>query len=176
MPEATYDPRDLSNGHYPHLRKLAIDDPEFADILQWLDSKTGCGAPTLYVPKGLAITGDNPILPTELHWKTEGDTPVKLDAALVFNFPHVALTELKVAFGKGNPNVLEFYPGLRKPVDFIFHSPIGAPWPEKGPNAFRPSEYDKEAYGTIYADSTGRYSKEREGWAFITFPVWRKVA
>lgn len=172
MSEATYDPRDLANGHYPHLRKLAADDPEFLDIQRWLTSKGAPAYTRLYVPKGLGREGDNLILPTEMHWERNGAETLKLDAALVFNFPHVALVELKQAFGFGNPNVIEMYPGLRKHVEYVVHSPIGVPWPEKGENAFRPSEFDKEPYGATYFDESGHYRKERHGWAFISYPVW----
>lgn len=172
MSEATYDPRDLANGHYPHLRKLAADDPEFLDIQRWLSSKGAPAYTRLYVPKGLGREGDNLILPTEMHWERNGAETLKLDAALVFNFPHVALVELKQAFGFGNPNIIEMYPGLRKPVEYVVHSPIGVPWPEKGENAFRPSEFDQEPYGATYFDESGHYRKERHGWAFISYPVW----
>lgn len=184
MSEASYDPRDLSNGHYPHLRKVAIDDPEFLDIQRWLTSKGAPPYTRLFVPKGLGVAGDNLILPTEMHWDQRDrqewedgprDATLKLDAALVFNFPHVALVELKHYFHFGNPNIVEMYPGLRKPVEFVVHSPIGVPWPEKGANAFRPSEFDKEAYGATYHDETGAYRKERFGWAFISYPVWIKL-
>ena len=177
MSEATYDPRDLSNGHYPHLRKVAIDDPEFLDIQRWLVSKGAPAYSRLYVPKGLSVEGDNPILPTEMHWDKayDGAETLKLDAALVFNFPHVALVELKHAFHFGDPNILEMYPGLRKPVEYVAHSPIGVAWPEKGANAFRPSEFDHEAYGATYFDETGTYRKDRYGWAFISYPVWIRL-
>lgn len=172
MSEAAYDPKDLSNGHYPHLRKVAIDDPELADILRWFGSKRIPPYTRLYVPKGLGLEGDNLILPTEMHWERNGSETLKLDAALVFNFPHVALVELKQAFGIGNPNIIEMYPGLRKPVEYVLRSPIGVPWPERGENAFRPSEFDKEPYGATYFDESGHYRKERHGWAFISYPVW----
>lgn len=177
MAKVDYDPKDLSNGHYPHLRKLAVDDPEFQDILNWFIEK---GAPVysrLYVPKGISIDGSNSVLPTEIHWDNtlEGDSPLKLDAALVFNFPHVALVQLKHAFRFGNPNVTEMYPGLRKTVEYVTHSPIGVAWPEQGENAFRPSQFDKEAYGAIYFDETGSYRKEKRSWAFFSFPVWVKL-
>ncbi len=177
MSEANYDPRDLPNGHYPHLRKVAIDDPEFLDIQRWFSSKGAPAYSRLFVPKGLGVEGDNLILPTEMHWDKAygGAETLKLDAALVFNFPHVALVELKHAFGFGDPNIVEMYPGLRKPVEYVAHSPIGAPWPEKGANAFRPSEFDKEAYGAVYHDESGAYRKDRFGWAFISYPVWIKL-
>jgi len=177
MSEAAFDPRDLSNGHYPHLRKVAVDDPEFLDIQNWLASKGAPRFSRFFVPKGLGLAGDNLILPTELHWAgasgEAGDT-LKLDAALVFNFPHVALVELKKVFGFGNPNVLEMYPGYRQPVEFVVKSPIGAAWPERGENAFRCSEADREPYGAVYQDATGRYVKEKRYWAFISFGVWVK--
>lgn len=179
MSEATYDPKDLSNGHYPHLRKVAIDDPEWADINNWLASKGAPPFTRLYVPKGLGREGDNLILPTEMWWEASGKETLKLDAALVFNFPHVALVELKKHFGFGNPNIVEMYPGLRKPVKFVEYSPIGARWPERDENgmaAYRPSELDDEPYGATWHDSTGTYRKERRGWAFISYPVWFRVA
>lgn len=177
MSEASYNPRDLSNGHYPHLRKVAIDDPEFLDIQRWLTSKGAPAFSRLFVPKGLGLEGDNLILPTEMHWDgahTELDGVLKLDAALVFNFPHVALVELKHAFRFGDPNIVEMYPGWRKPVEYVAHSPVGVPWPEKGPNAFRPSAFDQEPYGATYFDEAGAYRKEKHGWAFISYPVWIK--
>ena len=66
------------------------------------------------------------------------------------------------------------YPGYRKPVEYVVKSPIGAAWPERGPNASRPRENDREPYGAVYQDATGRYVKERHGWAFINFGVWTK--
>jgi len=172
MSEATFDPRDLSNGHYPHLRKVDIDDPEWGAVLEWLYSKGAPRFTRLFVPKGLGQAGDNLILPTELHWERAGAETLKLDAALVFNFPHVALVELKQAFGFGNPNIIEMYPGLRRPAEYVVRSPVGVPWPEKGENAFRPSEFDKEPFGAVYFDQSGHYRKERHGWAFISYPVW----
>lgn len=175
MSEATYDPKDLSNGHYPHLRKVAIDDPEWLDIHKWLRAKGAPAYTRLYVPKGLGQAGDNLILPTEVHYERGGDETLKLDAALVFNFPHVALVELKHAFGFGNPNQIEMYPGLRKPLKEVRYSPIGVPWPERGENAFRPSVFDTEPYGATYYDESGHYRKERWGWAFISYPVWVRI-
>lgn len=184
MSEATYDPRDLSNGHYPHLRKVAIDDPEWLDINRWLTSKGAPAYTRLFVPKGLAAPGDNPILPTEMWWegsKTDSSGILKLDAALVFNFPHVALVELKHAFAFGDPNVLEMYPGYRKPVQYVAQSPIGARWPERDSEAgaaFRPSEFDQHnpmPYGTTWHDATGAYRKDRRGWAFVSYPVWVRL-
>jgi hypothetical protein len=177
MSEAKYDPKDLANGYYPHLRKVAVDDPEFLDIQSWLVSK---GAPRFsryFVPQGVSWFNEKAILPTEMVWegaKKEANGLLRLDAALVFNFPHVALVELKKAFGFGDPNVLEMYPGFRQPVQYVLRSPIGAPWPEKGENAYRPSEADREPYGAVYADPTGRYVKERHSWAFISYGVWIK--
>ena len=177
MSEPAYNPQDLANGRYPHLRKLALDDPEFQDILNWFASKGAPPYSRLYVPKGLGLAGDNLLLPTEIHWDNtlSGDNPLKLDAALVFNFPHVSLVELKHAFRFGDPNIVEMYPGLRKPVEYVTRSPIGAPWPEQGGNAFRPSPFDKEPYGVSYFDETGSYRKEKRGWAFISYPIWIRL-
>lgn len=177
MSEPTYNPQDLANGRYPHLRKLAIDDPEFHGILNWFASKGAPAYSRLYVPKGLGLAGDQLLLPTEIHWDNtlSGDNPLKLDAALVFNFPQVALVELKHAFRFGDPNILEMYPGLRKPVEYVTRSPIGVQWSEQGANAFRPSPFDQEPYGATYFDETGSYRKEKRGWAFISYPVWIRL-
>lgn len=172
-----YDPKDLSNGHYPHLRKVAIDDPEWLDINRWLTAKGAPPYTRLYVAKGLTWGNESGILPTEMHWKTDTDTPLKLDAALVFNFPHVALVELKRVFGFGDPNVLEMYPGVRKPAASIDQNPIGEPWPDR-PGEYRPSAYDQAnplPYGTVWTDGRGSFVREKRGWAFISYPAWRKV-
>jgi hypothetical protein len=176
-------PTDLANGYYPHLRKVAVDDPEFLDIQKWLVSK---GAPKgwrLDARRGTDPLRGDAILPTEMVWEgapREADGVLRLDAALVFNFPHVALVELKKAFGFGNPNVLEMYPGLRKPVQYVTRSPIGAHWPERGTDAYRPSPDNPRAEGfaegDVYEDATGRYKLTREWSLFARVPVWRLVA
>lgn len=168
--------KDLANGYYPHLRKLAADDPEWVDILAWFSSK-GIPAYTQFAtPRGIDPVKNLVVaLPTEIHWNKPGAETLKLDAALVFNFPHVALVELKNYFSVGNPAAIEMYPGLRKPIVELPQNPIGAPWPEKGPNAFRPSDSDQRNPLPYYSEvSVGgdRFIKERHGWVFVTYPIW----
>ena len=168
-----YNPKDLANGYYPHLRRLALNDPEWNDILSWFVSKGIPNYTKFYTPKGIdPVVNAVVMLPTEIHWEKSGAETLKLDAALVFNFPHVALVELKNYFGVGDPRVLEMYPGLRKPLVEVARNPIGAPWPERGPNAFRPSAEDNFEYGAVVTTPAGTFTKERRGWAFISFPVW----
>lgn len=188
MSEAQYDPKDLSNGHYPHLRRVSEDDPEWKDIHQWFASFGIPRYARLVAPKGLAAPGDNPIMPTNIQWTRHGAPAdgtqdvgdVKnLDAAMVFNFPHIALEELLEFYGKPKHATAQMYPGIRKPVKFVEYSPIGARWPERdeaGAEAYRPSQLDSEPYGAAWTDATGTYRKERRGWAFISYPVWVKVA
>lgn len=111
MHEQLPDPKDLSNGHYPHLPKVAIDDPRLIGILVWLLSK---GIPPLtrfYTPKSVGPHVPARFMPTEIHWERPHAETVKVDAVLMYNFPHITLVELKQAFGIGNPNILEMYPG-----------------------------------------------------------------
>jgi hypothetical protein len=176
MQDPYLNPDDLSNGHYPHLRKVGAEDPEFLDVVSWLEHKGAPPFTRFYVPKGLSLDGANAILPTEMHWESSGRETLKLDAALVFNFPHVALTELKRHFGFGDPNVLEMYPGPRQPVSFVTVSPIGESWPEQGSGVFRPASADHYEYGAVYVDPTGEYRKEKRHWAFVPYGVWVKAA
>jgi hypothetical protein len=174
--EAQIDPKDISNGFYPYLRKVGPTDPEFLDVIEWLKSK-GAPAATHLVPHWApAINGPGGPLPTGIVWESLSGTSTELDAAMVFNFPHVALVELKHLFGFGDPNVLEFYPGPRKAVSYLEASPIGEAWPEQGQGAFRPAANDSFAYGDEFTDSTGRFRKERRQWAYLSYPVWLKVA
>lgn len=182
MSEANFNPNDLSNGHYPHLRRLAVDDPEFLDIQFWLTAKGAPRFSRFFVPKGLGLGGDNLILPTEMWWEGapgEAGGALKLDATLVFNFPHVALVELKKAFGFGDRNILEMYPGYRKPLPLVIPAVIGAHWPERGANAYRPHEANPRAEGfnpgDTYRDATGSYIFTRERSLFSSVPVWRKA-
>jgi hypothetical protein len=171
--EGQYDRTDLSNGFYPHLRKVGEADPEFQDVLSWLASKGAPRHTRLFAPRGVSTDGSPSLLPTQIEWKMNGFEAV-LDAALVFNFPHVALTELKQAFGFGNPNVLEYYPGLRQPVAYVWRTPVGEAWPQQGPNAYRPASGDRSEYGTEYVDQSGRFRKEKRHWMFVSYGVWVK--
>jgi hypothetical protein len=171
--EAQYDPRDLANGYYPHLRKVGEADPEFQDVLAWLERKGAPRHSRLFATRGVSTDGSPSLLPTQIEWRSSG-FETHLDAALVFNFPHVALTELQRLFGFGNPNVLEFYPGLRQPVAYVWRSPVGEAWPQQGPNAYRPADGDRSEYGSEYVDQTGRYRKEKRHWMFVSYGVWLK--
>lgn len=171
-----FDPSDISNGFYPHLRKVGEADPEFLDVLGWLESKGAPGQLRLYADRGVSTDGSPSILPSQIEF-TRGGQAVSLDAALVFNFPHVALVDLKNAFGFGNPNVLDYYPGIRREVAFIKRpSPIGEHWPEKGANAYRPADFDTLPIGVTWVDSTGSYLKVERGWWVVKYGVWIKQA
>lgn len=172
--EGSLTPGDVANGRYPHLRKVGAGDQEFVDVVLWLKSHGAPCPSRLYVAKGLGLPGDTLSLPTEMHWRLSSGDWLKLDAALVFNFPHVALVELEQAFRFGNPNVVKMYEGPRKPVQFVDASPIGDPWPERCPECYRPSVADKLPYGAKFTDPTGTYEREKWGWAFVSYPVWRR--
>lgn len=188
MAEAVYNPNDLANGYYPHLRKVSVNDPEWAGIHEWFASFGIPKYARLVAPKGIAAPGDNPTMPTNVQWTrngapAEGTQDVgdvkNLDAAMVFNFPHIALVELIEFYGKPAPRVVPMYPGPRKRIAYVEYSPIGQRWPERdenGQTAFRPSVLDNEPYGATWTDASGVYRKERKGWAFISYPVWFKVA
>jgi len=179
MPEQinpSIDPHDVSNGFYPYLRKVGPEDTEFVDIVSWLKTKGAPAKTSLEAQRAQTVDGPGHWLPAEIVFEAENGAKLRLDAALVFNFPHVALVELKQFFAFGNPSVLEFYPGLRQPVGYVSVSPIGAAWPEQGANCYRPADTDRYEYGAEYVDSTGRYRKERRSWVFISFGVWVKEA
>ncbi len=166
---------DVANGYYPQLTKVDLNSPEFLSVVEWLVSK---GAP---VPKASVIAAINPggaghLMPTNLVFSNAAGSSLESDAALVFNFPHVTLVELKNAFGFGDSKVLEFYPGRQAtnvPAPVVA-SPIGVAWPEQGPNAFRPSADDHFPIGATYSDASGTYFKDFYQWVFVTCPVWRK--
>jgi hypothetical protein len=168
------DPRDISNGFYPHLRKVGPEDPEFLDILSWLKSKGAPAKTRVQARRAQTVDGPGQWLPAEIVFETESGSVLRLDAALVFNFPHVALVELKQIFRFGDPSILELYPGPRQPVGYLSVSPIGAAWPEQGEDCFRPTDADRFEVGAQYMDSTGRYQKERRRWVFVSFSVWVK--
>lgn len=188
MQETQYNPNDLANGYYPHLRKVSVTDPEWVGIHEWFATFGIPRYARLVAPKGIAAPGDNPTMPTVIQWTRNGAPAdgtqdvgdVKtLDAALVFNFPHIALEELLEFYGKPKHATHQFYPGKRKAVVYAEYSPIGLRWPERdenGQQAFRPSVLDGLEYGAVWTDATGTYRKERRGWAFISYPVWFKVA
>ena len=172
--DVSIDPQDVSNGYYPHLRKVGPGDPEFLDVISWLKSKGAPRQTELYASRAQTVDGPGRWLPAQIRFHGENGMEISLDAALVFNFPHVALVELKQFFAFGNPNVLEFYPGIRQPVAYVITSPIGAPWPEEGANCFRPADSDRNDYGAEYIDTTGRYRKVRRSWVFVSYGVWIK--
>jgi hypothetical protein len=166
------DPHDVANGFYPHLRKVGPEDAEFLDILSWLKSKGAPGNTVLQAQRAQTADGSpGRWMPAEIVFEANG-ARMRLDAALVFNFPHVALVELKQCFGFGNAAQLEFYPGPRQPVSFVPLSPIGAAWPEQGEDCYRPADADRFDYGAEYVDASGRYLKERRRWVFVSFGVW----
>ncbi len=178
---------DLSNGYYPHLRTVGPDDPEFLDVLKWIYSKGIPPYTRLFTPKGLDPHGFKSDMPVEIHW-TKGDVGdttgrpdvagIKiLEAAMVFNFPHIALEELLVFYGLPKHTTHQMYPGPRKPVAVIDQNPIGEPWPDR-PGDFRPSAFDQQnplPYGTVWTYGGASYRKEKGGWAFISYTYWRKV-
>ena len=168
------DPQDVSNGFYPHLRKVGPEDPEFLDILSWLKAKGAPAKTRLEAQRAQTVDGPGRWLPAGIVFETTDGNILHLDAALVFNFPHVALVELKQFFRFGDPSVLELYPGPRQQVGYISVSPIGAAWPEQGDDCFRPADTDRFEYAAQYVDASGRYQKERRRWAFVSFGVWVK--
>ena len=168
------DPHDVANGFYPHLRKVGPGDAEFLDVVSWLKSKGAPAKTSLDAQRAMTVNGPGKWMPAEIIFAGENGAVLRLDAALVFNFPHVALTELKQFFRFGDPTVLEWYPGIRQPVAYVAVSPIGAAWPEQGPDCYRPTDADRNDYGAEYTDATGRYRKERRSWVFVSFGVWVK--
>jgi hypothetical protein len=168
------DPSDVSNGYYPHLRKVGPEDPEFLDIISWLKSKGAPAKTVLQAQRAQTVDGPGKWLPAEIAFETESGAVLRLDAALVFHFPHVALVELKQFFRFGDPARLELYPGPRQPVGYVSISPIGVEWPEQGERCYRPADSDRFDYGAEYVDRTGRYHRERRRWVFVSFAVWVK--
>lgn len=176
MADQSIDPNDISNGFYPHLRKVGPTNPEFLDVIAWLKSKGAPPNTDLKAERSMTVDGPGRWMPAQISWSMADGSmrPLGLDAAMMFNFPHVALTDLQQYFGFGNPNVLTFYPGLRQPVSFITVSPIGTAWPEQGANCFRPADSDRSDYGAEFIDQTGRYRKEQRSWMFVSYGVWVK--
>jgi hypothetical protein len=169
------DPKDISNGFYPHLRKVGPLDPEFLDIISWLQSKGAPRKTSLAADRSQTVDGPGRWMPAQITFESEEGNQLRLDAAMVFNFPHVALTDLEQFFRFGNPSVLEFYPGLRQTVSFITISPVGAAWPEQGENCFRPADSDRLEFGAEYIDQTGQYRKDRRTRMFVSYGVWVKT-
>lgn len=166
------DPKDLANGYYPHLPRVSEDD--LYNVLDWFVS---LGIPDdngLWTAKGTdPVTNEVKYLPTEIQWTKEGADDLFLDAALVFNFPHVARVELLGYFGLPGTSITVLYPGPRKTVQFVEFNPIGTKWPEQGTDAFRPAPGDQSPYGTIFTNSYGeRFVKEKRNFAFISYGVW----
>jgi len=173
--DGSIDPNDISNGFYPHLRKVGPSNPEFLDVVSWLKSKGAPRKTSLVAKRAEALDISGRWMPTEIVFAADNGTVLGLDAAMVFNFPHVALVDLKVFFGFGNPSLTELYPGIRQTVGYVQISPIGAAWPEQGENCYRPADSDRSEYGTEYIDQTGHYRKDRHSWAFISYGVWVKL-
>lgn len=165
---------DLSNGFYPYLRKFGMDDPEFLDILSWLQSK---GAPAFLLNVYANMQGQK--MPTQIIWDDGKGKALEMDAAIVYNFPHVALVDLKAYFEFGNPMITELYAGYRAPAKFVSVPVMGAAWPEeseaRGVPCFHTVPHDGLNDGATYIDSKGSYLKVGRKFAFFTIEsVWVK--
>lgn len=173
------DPKDISNGFYPHLRRVGPDDPEFLDIVQWLIDQ---GAPATWALAATLADGPgqgNRWLPANIVWTGANGGILKTDALMTFNFPHVTLTDLQQFFQFGDPRILEFYPGPRTVPSFVQVNPVGVEWPENGSGAYRPSDADNEAsfpYGALYSDATGTYRKQKRGFFIFPYAIWFLVS
>lgn len=187
------DPNDLGNGWYNHIRHVGPDDPEFLNILGWLILKgapkdviliaepvNNPSDPNRFGPASLRFS--EPAAVQALKNEDSARKTYDLDASQAFNYPRTALIGLKVFFGFGNPNLLEDYPGIRQPLQYVEASPLGFPWPEQstiyGRPAFHGSGVDninKYPEDSVYTDSSGSYKKIQRKWAFFNAePVWVK--
>lgn len=169
---------DLANGFYPNIMKVDVDDPEFIDVVRWLEEQSGGKVSAVLNVR----QEQGRKMPTEIIWVDPiTKTEIESDAAMTFSFPHDTLNDLQKAFGFGDSSRTTYYPGLRKPaVSIALPSPIGVQY-FKGdadneytaiPNADSDVLYP---VGTIYSDGTGRYRKEKRRDWFRQVTIWVKL-
>jgi hypothetical protein len=169
-------PGDVANGYYPGIQKIGLDDPNFIKVIEWLQQRIGFKEVKVIVPQAQTITGPGKPLPTNLVFcGVNGFESDQHDAAQVFNFPHIVLTELKNTFNVGDPRVTEFYPGPlfaanTQPAgepdsltpwtpDMFESSPVGEPFAVMGEGYFFPVIGDKSPLGSTYAVGNVTFTK-----------------
>jgi hypothetical protein len=178
MSAEVLNPNDLANGYYNNISKVNV--ARVYEVYSWMKGHCPSLPPFKFVtPKGIdpLVNAVKP-LPTEMHFPaiSEADNTLKLDAAMVGTYPHVALVEVKNTYKCGDPNVLVYMPSKSPANNEVFVSPVGEAWPEKGLNAYKPKPNDFSAYGSSYTDCSGVYEKQRRWNVFIPYGVWVKIA
>lgn len=175
-----WDQSDLAQGLYSNrLAPIGLNDPRFQDVLAWLQ-KQGAPKPTEIVAQPTICLNNNcpnKYQPAEIWWTQKDGTVYRADAAQTYYFPHVTLTELQQFYGFGDPKHSTYYTVPVGPQQFVAISPIGAAWPDKAPNAYRPADKDTLPDGTRYVDATGAYNKVDAGGFFSWFAkasMWLK--
>jgi len=160
---------DLANGYYIHLPPVSLDQLE--KVLGWFDA-LGIPEETGYwTGKGTDPSlNEEKYLPTEVQWSKDGFEDLFLDAALVYNFPHVARVELLNYFGFPGADVLVMYPGVRDTIMFTDVDPIGEWWPEQ--NGYKPAKGDTLPEGSVFTKYGMQYQKIGRQVAFYRYQVW----
>lgn len=180
---------DLGNGFYKQLSTPVALDDGYRDKLRWLGSQCS-RLPTLIqliaqssdgdVTDSNGLTAD---LPTVIQFGSI-ESGLRLEAALVGLFPHIARVELINHFGGGNPGDTVMYTPPPPPQPDGQPSPIGARWPERdatvGGVAYRPALDNPMAKpfkeGDVYSDATGNYRLTHIWVPFVYAAVWVKVS
>ncbi len=175
---------DLGNGFYPQLGKPVALDDDYHNKLAWLAvqcSKLPNEIRFIAQSREGDITPEKdgtPVLPTVIAFGF-GAEEERIDAALVDIFPHVARVQLINRYGGGNASAIVMYEPPKPPQPDGTPSPIGAKWPERGSNAYRPAEDNPTAKGYAigdkYTDATGTYRLDKQWWGWLSFSVWLKV-
>jgi hypothetical protein len=176
---------DLGNGFYPQLSNPVAFDDDYRNKLKFLGRECSrLPAQVRLIAQSQAgdITDDTegtPALPSVIAFGF-GAEEHRLDAALVGIMPHVARIELIQRYGGGDANRVVMYEPPAAPQPDGKPSPIGAKWPEKGANAYRPADDNPQALGykegDTYTDATGSYVLDFQWYWVVKFPVWRKVS
>ncbi len=159
---------------------------DFKDILRWLGEQVpGLPEDIRLIAQG--FTGDilseadgDPVTDTIIQFG-EGANAYRHYSTMVGLMPHVTRVELLHRYndGKGADNIV-MYSKPKPPQGDGSPSPIGAKWPERGPNVFRPSVDNPTAKGYAigdkYKDATGTYQLDKQWWGWLSFVAWLKVA
>lgn len=176
--------QDLGNGFYTQLAKPSALDDDYRNKLAWLGEQVpGLPKEVRLIAQSQSgdITTDSdgtPALPTVIAFGFGADES-RHDATQLDIFPHVIRVQLYGRYVGVVPNDIVMYEPPKPPQPDGKPSPIGAKWPEKGPNAYRPSVDNPTASGYAvgdkYTDATGTYQLDKQWWGWLSFSVWLRV-